>query len=73
MEKITHSIKEYIEKNGKRANLHWRVTSSGAKFKHNGRWYGLEMLNNLYPKYQYKYQYKQLNTKGENPNTKSLL
>lgn len=69
MDKITHSIKEYIQKNGDRANLHWKVTKSGARFKHNNKWQKEEFFDKLYPKYQYRKD----NGKGENPNTKSFL
>lgn len=69
MDKVTHSIREYIEKNGKRADVYWRMTNSVLKFSHNGKWYSEDMFEKMFP----KYQYKKCNGKGENPNTKSFL
>lgn len=69
MAKITHKIKEYIDKNSKRANVHWKMENGVLKFNHNGRWVTEELFEKVYP----KYQYVKSSGKGDNPNTKSFL
>lgn len=69
MAKVTHKIKEYIDKNGRRANVHWKMESGVLTFNHNGKWLSEELFEKTYP----KYNYVKSSGKGENPNTKSFL
>lgn len=68
MEKVTHSIKDYIDRNAKRKNLHWKFSNGELMFKHRNKWYGADLLNKYYP----KYDYRKFNLKGENPNKKAI-
>lgn len=60
---ITHSITEYIEKNERRKNVHWRIQG--------GKWFfqlfpGFWQHEQSFDKYFPKYKYERFNHKGLN-------
>jgi hypothetical protein len=64
----TDKIVVMLQKNQERLNLHWRITSKGKLFEHNGLWYDESFLDQMFPKYELcKYS-----TKGENKDSRSL-
>jgi hypothetical protein len=58
----TNSITEYIIKNRKRKNLHWKYDGT-LWFSHDNKWYHESEIDKYYP----IYQYEKFNNKGENP------
>lgn len=64
----TNSIREYIERNQARKNIHARFADGEMMYNHKGKWISREKFEKLYP----KYEYKKNNFKGENPNKKSV-
>lgn len=66
--KITHSIKEYIEKNQLRKNIHTRFSGGKLTYNHNGEWISHAEYQKLYP----QYEYKKFNEKGVNIDTTKI-
>jgi hypothetical protein len=58
--KKVHKVKDYVEGNQKRKDLHWQIRNGKKYFQHEGRWWEEKYLDNFYPEMNYV-----KSTKGE--------
>lgn len=67
---VTHSIKEYIERNSARKNVRWRIADGEWRFELvKDVWCGSEAFDDMYP----TYEYQRFNDKGSNPDKTKIV